>query len=520
MIQRLLQEIDAAINNFNEFVPQHQRDIFKSVQALLRDIEVSRSNVKNSVTNLRSINSFVTQFDNLISNKNYQRKVVDFTKAFDVVSSLQNQYFSSISADYTPSKVLAEIRKQSIESTINSLTESGISANVSEGVRGILRTSITTGGDISDLEDQMRNYILSNESGLGALERYTKQITTDALNQFTAQYSATVTADLGLEWFEYVGSLIATSRPFCVHLTKKRWIHISELDTILHDNIDGVKICSKEIPCNKKTGLPQGMIPGTNPDNLSVNRGGYECGHQLIPVSKEMVPANIRFKFENDTLPSDESARAAKVDMKQIKKYPTKFDESVIDMLSRPLNINLDAGGSVSHYEYTSNTLSIVRHTAWQKSKYKQEHVIYHEFGHATHAQRNIITLTHVDPKFKKLYEDARTLVIGNADKMDDKLRNLFFSDDHKKYGFEHQADFKEAVMGVADTLSALTMGRFGAGHDWEYWRTRPNAPYAELFAHASEIYFGNSVMFDEVMKDVKELLNEYFRNEIIENSI
>jgi len=28
----------------------------------------------------------------------------------------------------------------------------------------------------------------------------------------------------------------------------------------------------------------QGMIPETNPDNFIINRGGYNCRHEAIPV--------------------------------------------------------------------------------------------------------------------------------------------------------------------------------------------------------------------------------------------
>jgi hypothetical protein len=38
------------------------------------------------------------------------------------------------------------------------------------------------------------------------------------------------------------------------------------------------------------------MIDGTTPDNFIVNRGGYNCGHELIPVSEARVPKEVREK--------------------------------------------------------------------------------------------------------------------------------------------------------------------------------------------------------------------------------
>ena len=81
-------------------------------------------------------------------------------------------------------------------------------------------------------------------------------------------------------------------------MVKKRYVHKSELQTVIDDNIDGVDICSEDIPCNKKTGLPQGMIKGTNASNITQRRGGWQCGHQFGGIPETLVPENIRKKFE------------------------------------------------------------------------------------------------------------------------------------------------------------------------------------------------------------------------------
>jgi hypothetical protein len=49
------------------------------------------------------------------------------------------------------------------------------------------------------------------------------------------------------------------------------------------------------------------MKEGTNADNFIVNRGGWNCGHQLIPVREEAVPKAIRnrvkaFKMTENSL--------------------------------------------------------------------------------------------------------------------------------------------------------------------------------------------------------------------------
>ena len=157
----------------------------------------------------------------------------------------------------------------------------------------------STGGSRADFVEQVREFMLNTDAGDGKLVRYTKQIVTDSLNQFSANYNATLTDDLGLVWYKYDGSLKDTSRPFCDALIAAKkscmpYIHVSQLEEIVSGNI-----CGEQVPIYDKTGLPQGMIAGTNASNFRVNRGGYNCNHQLYPVSAAVVPKELRDKFKN-----------------------------------------------------------------------------------------------------------------------------------------------------------------------------------------------------------------------------
>lgn len=126
----------------------------------------------------------------------------------------------------------------------------------------------------------------------GSLTKYARQIATDSVNQFNASYNQKVSDDLGLTWFQYVGSLLTTSREFCIEMTKKRYFHISEVEEMLKGNIGDV-----HVHINPKTKLPDGFIEGTTKQSFFINRAGYMCGHQIFPVPMAAVPADIRAKF-------------------------------------------------------------------------------------------------------------------------------------------------------------------------------------------------------------------------------
>jgi hypothetical protein len=100
-----------------------------------------------------------------------------------------------------------------------------------------------------------------------------------------------------MDWYTYVGALVGASRDLCEHLVSKKFIHKSEIPGIVKGKIDGV-----QIPTNKKTGLPYGMVPGTTANNFQIRRGGYKCNHLLMVTAEERVPIEIRKKFDKKVL--------------------------------------------------------------------------------------------------------------------------------------------------------------------------------------------------------------------------
>lgn len=294
----IIKILDDASAAFDESASASQRAMWVEIENILKGLDIKNGIVTQSVANLRAIGALRKKIEKAVLNPKYIKSVDQYLQAFENVSEAQKKYFGAINENAVlPEKQLGIIRENSVQATIQSLTEAGINANVSQGVQNILKANITGGGSFNDLSQQMRDYILTNEKGIGSLERYTKQITTDAINQFNGQYTQAITGALGLKWYMYVGSNLTTTREFCELLTKKKYIYEEELTDILSGDIDGHKC---EI--YKKTGLPMGMIDGTNENNFQVYRGGYNCGHQLLPVAESFVPENLKnsadIKFE------------------------------------------------------------------------------------------------------------------------------------------------------------------------------------------------------------------------------
>lgn len=290
-LNKLLTIIEDAIAGFQKKMPSIQARIFDDLQEQLHKLKIQNGKVLANVENLKIIGGIKNRLESIIMDDRYIQEVQKFIGAFEMVGQFYNEHFSSFNEKFKPAKTIPIIKQLSIDATINSLTEAGIISNIIEPISDILRTNITTGGSIADMNNQLRDYITNNETGEGKLERYSKQITTDAINQYSANYNQAIATDLGLEWFMYVGSNLTTTRPWCEAMTKLKYIHISQIP----NTIKGI-VGDEKVPLSSKTGLPAGMIPGTTVNNITVYRGGYNCGHQLVAVDEVAVPGFVKAK--------------------------------------------------------------------------------------------------------------------------------------------------------------------------------------------------------------------------------
>ena len=289
IVQRIVNKIDSAIDDFNEGIPSVQREIDSEIRLLIKSLDMNGKFIKNSVQNIRLLSKLRSKIESIVLNNSYKKKVEQFAQTFNTVATLQNLYFTSLDKRFTPSKILGAIKEDAIGATIRSLTEGGINANLTSGIEDILRTYIRNGGEYVELVDKMKTFISGNNNVPGYLTRYARQVTIDSIQQYNAAYNHAISAELGYEWYMYIGSNITTTREFCQKMTKKKYFHKSELPEILKGRIDG-----QQVRINPKTDLWYGAYEDTSAKNFNDRRGGYQCRHQIYAVSATMVPIEIK----------------------------------------------------------------------------------------------------------------------------------------------------------------------------------------------------------------------------------
>lgn len=297
LIQKINDTVEGAASTFNGKIPALQQRVLDEIVLILKDLDTKGDQISATVKNVRLIGDINRKLQRIIFDEGYSKNVTEFLKTYNQIANLQNQYFSNIVDKFKPSKVLQAIKEQSIQFTLDGLTEAGLTANVIDPIKGILQKSITTGGSYKELTESLRTNLTNTDTGDGMMSRYLKTYTTTSVSQYSRNYSQTVAEGLSFRWYRYVGSNIETTRCFCLAMTKKEFFHKSEIPDILAGRFEEFR--EQECSINSTSGLPDGMIRGTNASNFITYAGGWNCQHSIFPVPDSFVPKELREKFKD-----------------------------------------------------------------------------------------------------------------------------------------------------------------------------------------------------------------------------
>lgn len=267
-----------SVNNVLASLKSTNEKVFYEFDELVSSLEKTPAGqIKASASNLRKVSTFENKFSTFFAETDYYSSVGSFISNYSDNSKLINTYFSSFPGFDPKNKIYGSILNYNVEYTVDTLMESGISEYFKKPLINSLRQSIVEGVSKTDLLKSLRAEIMGTIDRKPRLERYVKQVATDAVNQFNGNYIGSISNDLGLSHYFYKGTKIEETRPFCIHLTGK-FMKESQLREYVNNESKGKGWA--------------GMIPGTNFGNIITRRGGYNCRHTIIPVSKEVYEAS------------------------------------------------------------------------------------------------------------------------------------------------------------------------------------------------------------------------------------
>lgn len=264
--------IISANDRYADSVVKVQDRLYNRLVTILKGIEVDRDGfIKQSAANRKILLRAQNEFDSVISESTYQSSLSRYLKTIPSINELNIDYFTTLESAFTPNRVFIKaLQSQTVQSINTLLLNDGLSASVKLPLNQILNQNVNSGGSFSGMLEQLRTYIKGTPDLDGRLLSYSRNILSDTLFQYSRAFQQSITADLGLSWYKYIGGLIKDSRDFCVERTGN-FYHESEVKAWASLEWSGK---------NKYT----------TESSIFIYAGGHSCRHQIIPVSNSIVP--------------------------------------------------------------------------------------------------------------------------------------------------------------------------------------------------------------------------------------
>jgi hypothetical protein len=263
-----IQDLQLAIESrMGKALPQVFAKLSDQVIDLASELSLDAKDRAKTIKQLIKLKKDIA--DTIINNSTYQAQVAEVIEGYKLLADLSNEFISISIGDFKPKTELYKaILEANIATTKDALLGAGIRENFGTAIQEVLKDNIAGVGTRTELNKTLRKFIEGTPEEAPFLNRYIKQTTNDSVMTFNSEYIQTISDDLGVEHYLYAGTLIADSRAFCTaragrYFTKEevqKWASLKGWD---------------------------GRMKGTNSTTIFVYRGGYNCRHQLWPVSLE-----------------------------------------------------------------------------------------------------------------------------------------------------------------------------------------------------------------------------------------
>lgn len=251
-----------------------QSSIYSQIITESKKLEVDKDGyIKQNQANRKQLTKINLLVDQALRKSNLKKATENQVRKIGKINKLSEEYFNSFDK-FKPNKgYITSLQRQTVEEVSNFILQDGAQANFVTPLKAVVNRNINSGGSYSGFLDELKTFIKGAENN-GAMVKYANTWLRDSLFNYSRSYQQSVTADLKLEWYLYSGGLIKDSRDFCISRAGQIFNH-------------------KEI--EKWAALTwQGKRSGTSKSSIFVFCGGWNCIHQLIPVSDKVVSKQVK----------------------------------------------------------------------------------------------------------------------------------------------------------------------------------------------------------------------------------
>jgi hypothetical protein len=264
-----------------------QAEAWRKIKPLLEDMDVSADgNIEQTENNIRRIGLISDELKKVLAGSDYRQAVKDFLDSIDKGVVLTNDIARTFEESFEPNEVQKQLLQISKQNAINAFFGSGLDQRFTQPFLEQLTSNIAARAPLRDAVNTLEGLVTGTEANDGRLLANIKTTATTAQAVADRSYSAAVNDELGLEWFEYLGGEIPTTRPFCEH-REGEIFHRKEIEAWgAGKNSGGIN--------DIRNGTWAGRIDGTDSKSIFTFVGGWNCRHYLVPVPDRKVPESVK----------------------------------------------------------------------------------------------------------------------------------------------------------------------------------------------------------------------------------
>ena len=263
-----------------------QRDAWRKLGPLLAEMDVDATgNIRQTEDNIRRIGLITEELNKVLAGGEYKDAVQSFLGSIDEGVQLTDNIAKKIDSNFQPDNVQKQLLAISKQNAINAFFGSGLRDNVTVPFLEQLTANVAARAPLNQAVKALQGVIEGTETTDGRLLANVRTTANTAQAIADRSYAAAVNEELGIEYFQYLGGEIPTTRPFCEH-REGAIFHRKEIEAWGNgENSAGINDISN--------GTWAGRIDGTDSRSIFTFVGGWNCRHFLVPVIKQKVPPSV-----------------------------------------------------------------------------------------------------------------------------------------------------------------------------------------------------------------------------------
>lgn len=274
-LARAIEElILAADAKFAASMNRVQNKLYEELLLVIKSLEVdSEGYILQSAANRKVLAEAEAKIYEIFGSNLYQGAVESYVFQIPQIDELNQKYFTTIPKFKENKQFLKSLQNQTIKTVEKYVLQDGLESQVISPLSQILNQNVNSGGKYSGFLQQIRDYVIGNDKVEGRALSYSRTFLRDSMFTYSRTYQQSVTTDLGLEFYLYSGGAVDTTREFCLDRVG-RYFHHKEVEKWASLTWAGKKA-------------------GTTESSIFLFAGGWNCGHELIPVHESIVPRDV-----------------------------------------------------------------------------------------------------------------------------------------------------------------------------------------------------------------------------------